>query len=69
MPRSLPLSLLIVSLALAGCSSTTSTPPPVVVTPTNANTIKHIVIIMQENRSMDNLFSTASLAQIRYRPA
>ncbi len=36
----------------------TPTPAPVPVpTPTNATKIKHIVVIMQENRSFDNLFN------------
>ena len=42
---------------LLGCSTSsvptgTSTPPP-----TNVTTIKHIVVIMQENRTVDNLFN------------
>ncbi len=47
------------ALALAGCggSSTPTAPPSGGGTPTNATTIKHIVIIMQENRSFDNLFN------------
>ena len=45
---------------LGGCghgtvsSSTAPLPTPI---PTNATTIKHVVIIMQENRSFDNLFN------------
>ena len=49
-------SALAATALLAGCGggSSGSTPTPV---PTNATTIKHIVIIMQENRSFDNLFN------------
>ena len=47
-------------MLLAGCGggSSASPPPPTPTpVPTNATTIKHIVIIMQENRSFDNLFN------------
>src|SRR5271170_2656816 len=48
------------TMLLAGCGGGSSAPPPTPTptpTPTNATTIKHIVIIMQENRSFDNLFN------------
>src|ERR1700751_2454256 len=41
-------------LLLQGCGSKVATPST---PPTNATTIKHIVVIMQENRSVDNLFN------------
>ncbi len=45
---------------LAGCGGsaavTTPTPAPAPA-PTNATTVKHIVVIMQENRTFDNLFN------------
>jgi phospholipase C len=51
--RFLTWPLMIAGLLLAGCGASTSAPfPP----PTAGTTIKHIVIIMQENRSFDNLF-------------
>lgn len=51
--------LLGASIVLAGCGSSTvkSTDPPPLGPPTAAGRIKHIVIIMQENRSTDNLFN------------
>jgi len=58
-----PLMLCIMVTAcafLAGCSSSSpASPNPSPLpnpTPTAASSIKHIVIIMQENRSFDNLF-------------
>jgi phospholipase C len=47
-------------LLLQGCGSkvgTPSTPSTPAAPPTNASTIKHIVVIMQENRTVDNLFN------------
>ena len=63
MSRLIPLLLLSAAALLAGCGGSsnptpspmpTPTPTPV---PTASSTIKHIVIIMQENRSFDNLFN------------
>jgi phospholipase C len=45
--------LVIVVVAGCGGSSQTTVPPP----PPGLSSIKHIVIIMQENRSFDNLFN------------
>lgn len=42
-------------LLLQSCGSKDATPPSP--PPTNATTIKHIVVIMQENRTVDNLFN------------
>ena len=53
------LSIAFSVLLVQGCSSvgvTNPTPTPTPV-PTNATTIKHIVVIMQENRTVDNLFN------------
>jgi len=57
-------SLLPFGLSLVeGCAANDAAPPtptqPVTPTPpaTNATTIKHIVVIMQENRTVDNLFN------------
>ena len=64
MLRFLALSGLCWSLILAGCggSATIASQPPSPApapapVPTNATTIKHIVVIMQENRTFDNLFN------------
>ena len=60
MLRSCVLSALAATTLLAGCgggSSVSPAPPTPAPVPTNATTIKHIVIIMQENRSFDNLFN------------
>ena len=60
MLRSLRLVGIAFSLWLVqGCSSGNSapSPTPTPTPPTNATTIKHIVIIMQENRTTDNLFN------------
>ena len=49
------ISVLLFASFVIGCSSSgtpTSSAPP-----TNATKIKHIVVIMQENRSFDNLFN------------
>ncbi len=42
------------ALLLSGCGGSSA---PATSTPTNGTPIKHIVIIMQENRSFDNLFN------------
>jgi len=56
-PRLLCAILLSCEAFLAGCGgSSTSTPSPASTTPTASSTIKQIVIIMQENRTLDNLF-------------
>ncbi len=58
-----PLLLLFAPAFLIGCggnSSVTPTPTPAPTpapVPTASSTIKHIVIIMQENRTVDNLFN------------
>ncbi|HEV2577441.1 MAG TPA: alkaline phosphatase family protein [Acidobacteriaceae bacterium] len=44
-------------LLLQGCSTGPSQQTPTTPPPTNATVIKHIVVIMQENRSTDNLFN------------
>ncbi|HLI03433.1 MAG TPA: alkaline phosphatase family protein, partial [Terracidiphilus sp.] len=49
-------------MALAGCgASFIYTPSPAVasstVSPVNGSPIEHVVVIMQENRSFDNLFN------------
>jgi len=52
--------LLFSAALLGGCGSgngNTGSPPLGHATPTASSTIKHIVIIMQENRSFDNLFN------------
>lgn len=59
MSRSLCAIFLSTALFLIGCSSSsvpapTPTPAP---PPTASTTIKHIIIIMQENRTFDNLFN------------
>ncbi len=58
---SLPLSFALALALLTGCggNSTGSAPPAPTPTPapTNATAIQHIVIIMQENRTFDNLFN------------
>ena len=59
MSRSLCAIFLSTALFLIGCSSSsvpapTPTPAP---PPTASTTIKHVIIIMQENRSFDNLFN------------
>ncbi len=59
MPR-LPFSpILLPAALLVGCSGGSSNPTPGSPTPvpTASSTIKHIVVIMQENRSFDNLFN------------
>jgi phospholipase C len=63
--RLLPLALLVVAVACSGGggsqvatpSQPTPTPAPIL-TPTPNPLIKHVVIIIQENRSFDNLFAT-----------
>lgn len=61
MCRSLYLAGLAFSLLLLqGCAANNpapSTPSTPTTPPTNATTIKHIVVIMQENRTVDNLFN------------
>jgi phospholipase C len=50
----------ILSVALvgvAGCSSSVTTPPVAHPTSPPSNSIQHIVILLQENRSFDNLFA------------
>ena len=44
-------------LLLQGCAAYNAPPPTPPTPPTNATTIKHIVVIMQENRTTDNLFN------------
>jgi phospholipase C len=48
--------LLSLAAAAAGCGGAVSTAPPPVSTPATSY-IKHVVIVIQENRSFDNLFS------------
>ena len=55
MPRLCCAAVLSVGLLLLGCGFSGSGTPPA--TPAQAQKIKHIVIIMQENRSFDNLFN------------
>ena len=52
-----------VALALAGCgggasSLTNSFPPPDQNHPSGSTPIKHVIMIVKENRSFDNLFAT-----------
>lgn len=55
--RILRLSPILLLALVAGCSSSSTSAPAIhFPPPTQASTIKHIVIIMQENRSFDNLF-------------
>ena len=58
MTRFLACSAVAATALLVGCGGggSASAPPPGPV-PTNATTIKHIVVIMQENRTFDNLFN------------
>jgi phospholipase C len=57
----LVLVVLSLSVGLAGCLNTEWTAaspalPPIKVTPVDGSPIEHIVVIMQENRTFDNLF-------------
>lgn len=54
--RSRSRALLILSLAMAGCGSNLSVSPSAAPLPLSRY-IKHVVVIVQENRSFDNLFS------------
>jgi phospholipase C len=58
MGRLLFFGTLALAAVLAACSSTLNTPGTVPVTPAfgPGNYIKHVVVIVQENRSFDNLF-------------
>ena len=59
MPRASSTLIFLAGALLIGCANGTpsSTPTPPNQIPTASSTIKHIVIIMQENRSFDNLFN------------
>jgi phospholipase C len=53
--RQLPVFATLVALAVAGCNGVTSSTPPASSAP--AKSIQHIVIMVQENRSFDNIFA------------
>jgi len=53
--RGLKVLLVSAALAAAGCNSTSSVVPPP--TPSSGSPIKHIIVMVQENRSFDNIFA------------
>ncbi len=48
--------LLLATIAFAGCNSTSAVTPPPTAPPPN-HSIQHVVILMQENRSFNNIFA------------
>jgi phospholipase C len=48
-------SAFVAAIAITGCSSTNTTTP--VVRPTPVAAIQHIIVMMQENRSFNNIFA------------